>query len=54
MKVILERQWSSKRSCYEIETVMKFTYFGDRVSAGGQCEAVGTDRIRCGWDKFMK
>ena len=25
--------------CNEVETVRKFTYHGDRVSAGGGCEA---------------
>ena len=35
--------------CDEVETVMEFTYLGDRVSAGGGCEAVVTERTRCGW-----
>ena len=26
-----------------------FTYRGDRVSAGGGCEAAVTARTRCGW-----
>ena len=26
--------------CDEVETVKEFTYLGDRVSAGGGCEAV--------------
>ena len=38
MKGILERQWSRKGSCDEVETVREFTYLGDRVSAGSGCE----------------
>ena len=40
--------------CDEVETVMKFTYLGDRVSAGGLCEAVVTVRTRCGWVMFRE
>ena len=40
------RQWSRKKSCDEVEIAMEFTYLGDRVSAGGGCEAAKT---RCGW-----
>ena len=29
----------------------EFTYLGDRVRAGGGCEAAVTARTRCGWDK---
>ena len=25
--------------CVEVETVSEFTYLGDRVNAGGECEA---------------
>ena len=32
---------------------MKFTYLGDRVSAGGECKAAVNAR-RCGWVKFMQ
>ena len=35
--------------CDEVETVRDFTYLGDRVSAGGGCEAAVTSRTRCGW-----
>ena len=28
--------------CDEVETVREFTYHGDRVSAGGGCEAAVT------------
>ena len=31
----------------EVETVMEFTHLGDRVSAGGGCEAAVTARTRC-------
>ena len=30
--------------CVEVETVTEFTYLGDRVSAGGGCEAAVTAR----------
>ena len=32
----------------EVETVQKFTYLGDRESAGGGCEAAVTVKTRCG------
>ena len=32
----------------------KFIYLGDRVSAGGECEAAVTARTRCGWVKVRK
>ena len=35
--------------CDEVETVSDFTYLGDRVSAGGGCEAAVTARTICGW-----
>ena len=35
--------------CDEVETVREFTYRGDRVNAGGGCEAAVTTRTRCGW-----
>ena len=31
-----------------METVSVFTYLGDRMSAGGGCEAAVTARTRCG------
>ena len=37
-----------------METVWEFTYLGDRVSAGGGCEAAVTVRTRCRWVKFME
>ena len=33
-----------ERLCVEVETVREFTYLGDRVSAGGGCEATVTAR----------
>ena len=36
----------------EMKTVMTFTYLGDRVSAGGGCEAAVTARTRFGWVMF--
>ena len=43
MKGILERQWSRKKSYVdEVKRVREFTYLGDRVSAGGGCEAAVT------------
>ena len=33
--------------CDEVETVWEFTYLGDRVSAGGGCEATVTARKIC-------
>ena len=38
-----------EKSCDEVETVRKYTYIVDGVSAGGGCEAVVTARTRCGW-----
>ena len=43
-----------ERLCDEMETVRKFAYLVDRVSAGGGCEASVTERTRCGWVKFGK
>ena len=37
--------------CNEVETVREFTYLGDRVSAGGECETAMTASTRCGWVK---
>ena len=43
-----------EKLCDEVETVGEFTYLGDRVSAGGGCEAVVTARTRCGWVNFRE
>ena len=43
---------AGKKLCDEVETVREFTCLGDRVSAGGGCEAVVAARTRCGWVKF--
>ena len=42
------------KTCDEVETVRKFTYLGDRVSAGGGREGAVAVRTRCGWAKFME
>ena len=36
-----------EKLCDEVETVSEFTYLGDIVSAGGECEAVVIARTRC-------
>ena len=38
----------------EVKTVSEFTCLGDRVSAGGGCEAAVSARTRCGWAKHRK
>ena len=38
--------------CDEVETVGKFIYHGDWVSAGGGCETAVAARTRCGWVTF--
>ena len=43
-----------EKSCDEVKTVREFTYLGDRVSAGGGCEAAVNTRTRCRWDKFIE
>ena len=43
-----------ERLCDGMETVSKFTYFGDRISASGGCEAAVTARTRCGWVKIRE
>ena len=40
--------------CDEVKIVRESTYLGDRVSAGGGCEAAVTARARCGWVKFRE
>ena len=35
-------------------TVSESTYHGDRLSAGGGCEAAVTVRTICGWAKFRE
>ena len=38
--------------CDAVKTVREFTCLGDRVSAGGGCEAAVTARTTCGWVDF--
>ena len=45
----MEAVEQEEKLCYEAETVMEFTYLGDRESASGRCEADVTARIRYGW-----
>ena len=40
--------------CDEVETVSEFAYLGDRVSAGGGCEAAVTARTGCLRVKFRE
>ena len=40
-----------EKLCDEVETVMEFTYLGDRVSVSGECVAAITARTRCEWVK---
>ena len=44
---IVEAVDQEENLCDEVETVREFTYVGDRVSAGGGCEAAVTARTRC-------
>ena len=54
MKGVVERHRSRKKSCDEVETARKFTYLGDRVSAGGGCEAAVIARTRYGCVKVRE
>ena len=54
VKGILEAVEHKHKSCDEVETVRRFTYLGDRVSAGGGCEAAVTAIAKCGWIKFRE
>ena len=38
----------------KVKIVMEFIYRGDRVSAGGGCEAAVTARTRYGWVKLRE
>ena len=37
----------------EVETVRKFTYLGDWMSAGGGCDTAVTARTTCGCTMFL-
>ena len=45
---------SVEELCEEVETVRGFCYLGDRVNAGGGCEAAVIARARIGWVKFRE
>ena len=51
---IVEAVEQEETLCGEVESVMEFTYLGDRVSAGGGCEAAVNARARCGWVKYRE
>ena len=36
-----------EKLCDYVDTVSEFTYLGDRMSAGGGCEAALSARTRC-------
>ena len=48
------KNFSREKLCDGVETVSKFTYLGDRLSATGGCETVVTARSRIGWMKFRE
>ena len=43
-----------EKMCDEVEAVWEFPYFGDRLSAGGGCEAAVTARTRRGCGEFRE
>ena len=45
---------SVEELCEEVETVRAFCCLGDRVNAGGGCEAAVMARARIGWLKFRE
>ena len=51
---ILERQWNRKKIYVMKRKLSEFTYLGDRVSAGGGCEAAVTARTRWAWVKLRE
>ena len=45
---------SIEKLCDEVENVNGFCYLGDRLNAGGGCEAAVTARVRIGWMRFRE
>ena len=45
---------ADEKLCDGVETVIKFTYLGDRLNATDGCEMVVTARSRIGWMKFRE
>ena len=45
---------TKEKLCDEVETVRELTYIGDRLSAGGGCEAAVTARTICGCARLME
>ena len=43
-----------EKLCDEVGKVGEVKYHGNRVSAGGGCEAAATARTRCGWVKLRE
>ena len=43
-----------ERLCDYVNTVRVFTYFGDRVGVGGECEVAVTVSTRCVWVTFRE
>lgn len=54
MGVIAKNSDSIEKLCDEVETVNGFCYLGDRLNAGGGCEAAVTARVRIGWMRFRE
>ena len=46
--------YSIEKLCEEVETVNRFCYLGDRLNAGGGCEAAVTVRVGIGLVKFRE
>ena len=46
--------YSIEKLCEEVETVNGFCYLGDRLNAGGGCEAAVTARVGIGLVKFRE
>ena len=47
MKGILEAVQQEEKLCDEVETVMEFTYFCDRLNVGAGGKATVTAKARC-------
>ena len=54
MNAVFLRNLQGFQEILHAENVKEFTYLGDRVSAGGGCEATVTVRTRCWWVKFRE
>ena len=45
---------SIEKLCDEVETVNGYSYLGDRLTAGGGCEAAVTPRVRISWVRLRE